>query len=94
MRGPHATLRYSDYCVLATQQRCLGWEQVQKQMYKIHQPHLPPATSRASSIPPPPTPTGQPDWRLAYTPGSKARSEYAAFMRQPGAEAAAALSPG
>jgi hypothetical protein len=35
---------------------------------------------------------GQPDWLLHYTPGPKARAEYAAFMRQPGAEAAAALA--
>ena len=36
---------------------------------------------------------GQPDWLLHYTPGPKARAEYAAFLRQPGAEAAAALVP-
>ena len=30
---------------------------------------------------------GQPDWLLHYTPGPKARAEYAAFLRQPGAEA-------
>src|SRR5262249_12969898 len=36
--------------------------------------------------------TGQPDWLLHYTPGPKARVEYAAFMRQPGADTAAALT--
>src|SRR5215471_16002091 len=35
---------------------------------------------------------GQPDWPLFYTPGRKARAEYAACMRQPGAEAAVALT--
>ena len=60
MRRPHATLRYTDYCLLATQQRCLGLEQVQKQMYKVHQPHSPPAISARSSMKPPPTPTASP----------------------------------
>lgn len=37
---PHATLRYADYCQLSTQQRYTETAQVQKQMYKVHQPHL------------------------------------------------------
>src|SRR5207249_1973997 len=37
---PHATLRYSEYCLLSTQQRALGAIPVQKQMYKLHRPHL------------------------------------------------------
>ena len=92
---PYATLRYSDYCVLATQHRCLGLEQVQKQMYKVHHPHRAAdylGTVRYDAIT---DADGQPDWLLHYTPGARARTEYAAFMRQPGADRAAALlSPG
>src|SRR5712664_2535439 len=91
-RQPQATLRYADYCLLSTQQRYTEAMPMQKQMYKVHRPHLQSgylvkvryeATTDAD---------GLPDWLLHYTPGPKARAEYAAFMRQPGAEAAAALT--
>src|SRR6266436_1180801 len=39
-RQPHATLRYSDYCLLSTQQRYMEYDQVKKQMYKVHQSHI------------------------------------------------------
>ncbi len=83
----------ADYCLLSTQQRYTDAIQVQKQMYKVHQPHVQSgyltkvayeATTDADS---------QPDWLLHYTPGPKARAEYAAFMHHPGADAAAALTP-
>src|SRR5207247_5370936 len=32
---PHATLRYTEYCLLAPQQRSTAYDQVQKQMYKV-----------------------------------------------------------
>jgi hypothetical protein len=85
---PQATLRYGEYCLLATQQRYTAYEQVKKQMYKVHRPHLAAgyiAQVRSTAT----TDTdGQPDWLLHYTPGPKARAEYAAFMRQPGMETA------
>ena len=88
-------LRYGDYCLFAAQQRYLEVGQVQKQMYKIHQPHLQAGYLTRVQYTATTDAAGQPDWRIAYTPGSKARSEYTAFMRQPGAEAAAALvAPG
>jgi hypothetical protein len=87
-RRPQATLRYGEYCLLATQQRYRAYEQVKKQMYKLHRPHLAAgyiAQVRSTAT----TDTdGQPDWLLHYTPGPKAHAEYAAFMRQPGGETA------
>jgi hypothetical protein len=92
-RHPHATLRYAEYCLLSTQQRYTLYDQVKKQLYKVHQPHLTSgyfvqvryeATTDAE---------GQPDWLLHYTPGPKATAEYTAFMRQPGAETAALTLP-
>jgi hypothetical protein len=86
-RRPHATLRYSEYCLLSTQQRYAEAIPVQKQMYKLHRPHLAAgylgqvwytATTDAE---------GQPDWLLHYAPGPKAHVEYATFRRQPGGEA-------
>ena len=57
-------------------------------MYKVHRPHLAAgylAQVRSSATT---DADGQPDWLLHYTPGPKARAEYAAFRRQPGVETA------
>jgi hypothetical protein len=90
----HATLRYGDYCVLATLQRAPVLAQVQKHMYKVHQPHLASGYLGKVQYEATTDTAGQPDWLLHYTPGPKARTEYAAFMRQPGADTAAArVSP-
>jgi hypothetical protein len=85
---PHATLRYSEYCLLSTQQRALGAIQVQKQMYKLHRPHLAAGYLAQVRYSATTDAAGQPDWFLHYTPGPKARAEYAAFRRQPGVETA------
>jgi hypothetical protein len=87
-RRPHATLRYGAYCLLSTQQRYTAYEQVKKQMYKVHRPHL--AVGYIAQVRSTATTDadGQPDWLLHYTPGPKTRAEYAAFMRQPGVETA------
>jgi hypothetical protein len=92
-RHPHATLRYADYCLLSTQQRYTVYDQVKKQMYKVHQPHLQSGYLTRVQYEATTDDDGQPDWLMHYTPGAKARAEYAAFMRQPGAEAAALTLP-
>src|SRR5712691_3828565 len=92
-RHPHATLRYADYCLLSTQHRSTDAVQVQKQMYKVHRPHLHSGYLVKVQYEAITDADGQPDWLLHYTPGEKARAEYAAFMHQPGAAAAAALAP-
>jgi hypothetical protein len=89
---PHATLRYTEYCLLSTQQRYTDAIQVQKQIYKVHRPHLDAGYLVKAQYEATTDAHGQPDWLLHYTPGPKARAEYAAFMRQPGAEATAALT--
>jgi hypothetical protein len=88
-RRPHATLRYSEYCLLSTQQRHTEAIQVQKQMYKVHRPHVQAGYLTTVAYEATTDAAGQPDWLLHYTPGPKAKAEYAAFMHQPGAEAAA-----
>ena len=87
-RRPHATLRYADYCLLSTQHRSPDPVHVQKQMYKVHRPHLQSGYITHVQYDAITDADGQPDWRMQYTPGPKARAEYAAFLRQPGAEAA------
>jgi len=89
---PHATLRYADYCLLSTQHRYPDAVQVQKQMYKVHQPHVQSGYITKVHYEGTTDADGLPDWLMHYTPGAKARAEYAAFMRQPGADAAAALT--
>ena len=89
-RYPQATLRYADYCLLSTQQRYTRFDQVKKQMYKVHQPHLTAGYVVQVRYEATTDVDGQPDWLLHYTPGPKARAEYGAFTHQPGAEAAAA----
>ena len=91
---PHATLRYADYCLLSTQQRYTAAMQVQKQMYKVHRPHLVAGYITQVHYEGTTDADGQPDWLLHYTPGPKAHAEYAAFMHQPGADAAALAPPG
>jgi len=87
-RHPHATLRYTDYCLLSTQQRYTEAIPVQKQMYKVHQPHVQAGYLTQVQYEATTDAEGHPDWLLHYTPGPKARAEYAAFMRQPGMETA------
>jgi hypothetical protein len=89
-RHPHATLRYTDYCLLSTQQRYTDAIQVQKQMYKVHRPHVQAGYLTKVRYEATTAEDGQPDWLLHYTPGPKARAEYAAFMHQRGADVAAA----
>ena len=89
----YAALRYGDYCLLATQHRYVDAMQMQKQMYKVHRSHLRSGYLRQVRYDATTDDDGQPDWLLHYTPGPKAHAEYTVFMRQPGAEAAAALLP-
>jgi hypothetical protein len=91
-RQPHATLRYADSCLLSTQQRYTAYDHVKKQMYKVHHPHVQSGYLTTIAYEATTDADGQPDWFLHYTPGAKARAEYTAFMRQPGAEAVAALT--
>jgi hypothetical protein len=86
----YATLRYRDYCLLATQHRQENTVQMQKQMYKVYQPHVQSGYLTKVVYEATIDDTGQLDWLMHYTPGPKAQTEYAAFMRQPGADAAAA----
>jgi len=82
-RHPHATLRYTDYCLLATQQRYTDVLQVQKQMYKVHRPHLAAGYLTKVHYEGTTDTAGQPDWLLHYAPGPKARAEYAPSRTSP-----------
>jgi hypothetical protein len=70
-RHPRATLRYADYCLLSTQQRYIVLERVQKQMYKVHRPHIQSGYLTQVQYEATTDADGQPDWRLHYTPAPK-----------------------
>ena len=85
-RRPRATLRYTDYCLLSTQQRYTVAIAMQKQMYKVHRPHVASGYLTAVHYEATTDADGGPDWFMHYTPGPKARDEFAAFTRQSGHE--------
>ena len=85
-RRPRATLRYTDYCLLSTQQRYTEAIAMQKQMYKVHRPHVASGYLTAVHYEATTDADGGPDWFMHYTPGPKARDEFAAFTRQSGHE--------
>ena len=92
-RAPCATLRYADYCLLAMQHRGMVLEQVQKHMYKVHQPHLASGYLDKVRYDATTDADGQPDWLLHYTPGPRAHTEYTIFKPQPGADRTGSLVP-
>ena len=72
-RRPRATLRYTDYCLLATQQRYTEAIPMQKQMYKVHRPHVASGYLTTVQYEATTDADGGPDWLMHYTPGPKAR---------------------
>jgi hypothetical protein len=62
-------------------------------MYKVHRPHLQSGYLSRVQYAATTDADGQPDWLLHYTPGPKARAEYAAFQRRAGTDAAAVVAP-
>jgi hypothetical protein len=81
-RHPRVSMRYSELCQFAPQQRYLDGAMMSKQMYKVHLPHLQSgylATVATQSVQ---DDQGHPDWLLRYTPGPKAWAEYQAFTGQ------------
>jgi hypothetical protein len=76
-----ATLRYAEYCLFAPQPRYTTYDQVKKQLYKAHKPHLVSGYLAQIRTEATTDSDGCPDWWLHYVPGPKARGEYAAFTR-------------
>jgi hypothetical protein len=92
-RHPHAPLRYADAGVLATQQRDTDAVHVQQHMDTVHRPQRQSGSLTQVQSDATTDAEGLPDGLLHATPGPTARAAYAACMRQPGADAAAALVP-
>jgi hypothetical protein len=90
---PFAKLSYSDFCTYSAQQRYFDYDQVKKQMYKVHRPHLLSQYIVRVIYEPALDGEGRPDWMMFYEPGPKARAEFAAFESRPQLETAPEAVP-
>ncbi len=73
---PTAKLLYSDYCDRAPHVRYPTFDQVKKQMYKVHRPHLLSGYITKVSYDQQRDEQGRLDWIMHYVPGPKARSNF------------------
>jgi len=74
-----AKLLYSEYCTRAPQRRYFDGDQVRKQMYKIHVPHMKAHYIADVEYRNTVDDQGRPDWGLLYVPGKKAKAEFLAY---------------
>lgn len=88
---PRVSVRYSELCQFAPQQRYRDGIRMSKQMYKVHQPHLLSGYLAHTDAERVLDREGHPDWLLHYVPGPKAQAEYQAF-HAPGDTRAAGLA--
>jgi hypothetical protein len=79
----HENLRakylYSDLCRFAPLTRYDNWDQVKKQLYKIHLPHRKSGYIKEIEFKQTRDANGRADWIIWYTPGPKAHREYEEF---------------
>ena len=81
--NPRARYLYSELCERADLPRYSTWEQVKKQLYKIHRPHIKSGYIDKFESEQTTDKQGRPDWFLWYTPGRKAKREYREFNERP-----------
>lgn len=79
---PRAKFAYSEFCACSTMTRYPDYEQVKKQMYKIHRPHLTEEYLERVEMEPFTDEAGVPDWLMWYWPGRRAKSQYDAFLHR------------
>lgn len=81
---PRAKMLYSEFCTYAPQTRYPEFDQLKKQMFKIHRRHRQSGYIGKIDYHQTTDPSGQPDWEMLYQPGPKARAEYRAFTKRGG----------
>lgn len=75
--GRPIVMTYSEYCMRTSQARYFDREAVQKQMYKLHAPHIRSGyLDKTIHYHPFTHSTGVRDWLIEYAAGYRARSEY------------------
>lgn len=82
--NPRAKYLYSELCKYAPLTRYQTWEQVKKQLYKIHYPHKNRGYFSKVEYEETTDESGVIDWIIWYTPGRKAKAEYRAFNTKEG----------
>jgi hypothetical protein len=79
---PEAKLLYSDYCAYSGQPRQASAVEMNKRMYKIHQPHIKSGYITNVAYQATRDSDGAPDWVMAYVPGPRAVAEFERFNRK------------
>ncbi len=74
-----AKLPYSEFCMYSTMTRYDNFDQVKKQMWKIHQPHVKAGYLAKVEYEATTDGEGRPDWNMFYTPGERAKSQQLVF---------------
>lgn len=82
--NPRAKYLYSELCQYAPLTRYENWEQVKKQLYKVHQPHKKSGYFAKIEFEDAADAEGKADWVIWYTPGRKAKSEFRRFNTKEG----------
>lgn len=77
-----AKLLYSDYCLRAPQEGYFDRARMQKQMYKIHKPHLDSEYIAQIQYVKTVDTDGAPDWQMCYVLGRRARAHFNFFKRR------------
>jgi hypothetical protein len=76
------TRNSSEYCLYAPQARYLVFDQVKKQLYKVHVPHRESGYIARTEFKQISDREGKPDWEIFYVPGPKAIREYQVFTNR------------
>jgi hypothetical protein len=79
-----AKLLYSNFCTHAPQTRYASFDQVKKQMFKIHKEHRKSGYIVKIDFEQTIDADGIPDWIMLYQPGPKAKAEFRAFTKRGG----------
>lgn len=86
--NPRAKFLYSDLCQRAPLTRYNKWEQVKKQLYKVHQAHKASGYIAKVEFEETTDAGGRIDWVMWYTAGRKAKAEFKRFNTKEGRELA------
>jgi len=81
--NPRAKFLYSELCTFAPLTRYFEWEQVKKQLHKLHAPHKAAKYFAKVEFEKFLDEEEKNDWIIYYTPGAKARAEYRASKTKP-----------
>jgi len=84
--NPRAKFLYSDFCMRSPLTRYDQWEQVKKQLYKVHHPHKASGYIAKVEFEETTDASGRIDWVMWYTAGRKAKAEFKRFNSREGKE--------